>query len=116
MFPFLKKSVPAACLAAALFAGGLSAALGACGPFTDVTDGTFCPFVLEIFFLGITTGTSPTTYDPTSTLTRLQMAAFLSRTVDSVLKRGVSRAAVRKFWAPQDSSALALTTVPIGRR
>ena len=102
MFHLLKKSVPAACLTAALFAGGLSAALGTCGPFTDVPDGLFCDFVLEIFYLGITTGTSPTTYDPTGTVTRLQMAAFLSRTVDTVLKRGGPRAPVGKSWAPQD--------------
>jgi hypothetical protein len=114
MFLLLKKSVPAACLAAALLCGAVSAAMGTCGPFTDVPDGVFCDFVLEIFYLGITTGTSPTTYDPTGTVTRLQMAAFLSRTVDSALKRGGPRAAVGKFWAPQDSPVLALTTVPIG--
>jgi hypothetical protein len=34
--------------------------------------------VLEVFYLGITTGTSPTTYDPASNVSRLQMAAFLS--------------------------------------
>jgi len=48
-----------------------------------LTDPGFCPFVLEIFYLGITTGTTPTTYDPSSTVTRLQMAAFLSRTVSN---------------------------------
>src|SRR5215813_9767057 len=110
----LKKCVFALCLAAALLGGSLGAVFGACGPFTDVTDGFFCPFVLEIFYLGITTGTTPTTYDPAGTVTRLQMAAFLSRTVDTALKRGGPRAAVGKSWAPQNSSALALTTVPIG--
>ena len=110
----LKKCVFALCLAGALLAGALGSVLAACGPFTDVTDGFFCPFVLEIFYLGITTGTTPTTFDPAGTVTRLQMAAFLSRTVDSVLKRGGASAAVGKFWAPQDSSVLALTTVPIG--
>jgi hypothetical protein len=46
--------------------GASSALLGVCGPFTDVAADAFCPFVLEIFYLGITTGTTPTTYDPTS--------------------------------------------------
>src|SRR6476660_720448 len=82
----------------ALLLGASSALLGVCGPFTDVTDATFCPFVLEIFTLGITTGTSPTTYDPTSPVSRLQMAAFLSRTVDRVLLRGSKRAALDQFW------------------
>jgi len=42
----------------------------------------------------VTTGTSPTTYDPGSAVTRLQMAAFLSRTVDKALQRGSDRAAL----------------------
>ena len=86
------------CACAALLCGGAGALLGACGPFTDVAADAFCPFVLEIFYLGITTGTTATTYDPTGNVTRLQMAAFLSRTVDGVLKRGSRRAALGQFW------------------
>ncbi len=96
---------------AAILAGAASALLGVCGPFTDVTDAAFCPFVLEIFTLGITTGTTPTTYDPTSSVSRLQMAAFLSRTVDGTLKRGSRRAALDQFWTPQNAGVLGLTTV-----
>jgi len=69
-----------------------------CGPFTDAAADSFCPFVLEIFYLGITTGTTATTYDPTANVTRLQMAAFLSRTVDGVVRRGSRRAAMNRFW------------------
>ena len=86
------------CACAALLCGGAGALLGACGPFTDVLADAFCPFVLEIFYLGITTGTTATTYDPAGNVTRLQMAAFLSRTVDGVLKRGSRRAALGQFW------------------
>jgi hypothetical protein len=43
--------------AAALLGGAASAVLGVCGPFTDVTDPAFCPFVLEVFYSAITTGT-----------------------------------------------------------
>ena len=103
-----------AAVAAAILSGAGSALLGICGPFTDVTDATFCPFVLEIFTLGITTGTTPTTYDPTSPVSRLQMAAFLSRSVDGVLKRGSRRAALDQFWTTQNSTVLALTTVGLG--
>ena len=95
----------------ALTAGGGAALLGNCGPFTDVAADAFCPFVLEIFYLGITTGTTATTYDPTSNVTRLQMAAFLSRTVDGVLKRGSRRAAMDQFWNSQNSTVLGVTTV-----
>ena len=101
-------------VAAAVLSGAGSALLGICGPFTDVTDAQFCPFVLEIFTLGITTGTTPTTYDPTSAVSRLQMAAFLSRTVDGVLKRGSRRAALRQLWTPQNAAMLGLTTVGLG--
>ena len=88
------------CLAAILsiLAGGATAILGTCGPFTDTANDAFCPFVLEVFYLGITTGTSSTTYDPTANVTRLQMAAFLSRTVDRTLLRGSKRAALDQFW------------------
>ena len=92
--------------------GGVSAALlGVCGPFTDVSDAAFCPFVLEVFTLGITTGTTPTTYDPASPVSRLQMAAFLSRTVDRVLDRGSRRAAMKRFYLTQNAQVLGTTTL-----
>jgi len=97
----------AALIPAALAAGGAGALLGACGPFTDVAADAFCPFVLEIFYVGITTGTTATTYDPSGNVTRLQMAAFLSRSVDGVLKRGSRRAALNQFWTLKDPKAFA---------
>src|SRR5512141_858405 len=103
-------SFVACALGAALLVAS-SALLGLCGPFTDVTDAQFCPFVLEIFTLGITTGTTPTTYDPTSSVSRLQMAAFLSRSVDGVLTRGSRRAALNRYWTTQNISVLGLTTL-----
>ena len=95
----------------AVVLGEGSGVLAVCGPFTDVAGDGFCSFVLEIFTLGITTGTSPTTYEPTSNVTRLQMAAFLSRSVDGVLKRGSRRAALGQHWTPQNATALRTTTV-----
>ena len=100
--------------ASVLFAGGLGAAaalLGVCGPFTDVAADSFCPFVQEIFYLGITTGTTPTTFDPASSVSRLQMAAFLSRTVDRVLKRGSAKSALGQYWTPQTTAALGVATI-----
>ena len=91
--------------------GGASALLGLCGPFTDVAADAFCPFVLEVFYLGVTTGTTPATYDPASPVSRLQMAAFLSRSVDAVLKRSSRRAALNRFWTTQDTSVLGLTAL-----
>src|SRR6476660_4035227 len=106
-----RRSLVVASAIAALFCGVASAVLGVCGPFTDVSDATFCPFVLEIFTLGITTGTSLTTYDPAGNVTRLQMAAFLSRSVDGVLKRGSRRAALGQFWTNGGDINLSLTTM-----
>ncbi len=114
--PRSARPVPAmiACVLGAAVLGASSALLGVCGPFSDVAADTFCPFVLEIFTLGITSGTSPTTYDPTTSVSRLQMAAFLSRSVDGVLKRGSRRAALNQSWITQNDSALGLTAVGDG--
>jgi hypothetical protein len=97
----------------ALLGGASGALLGVCGPFTDVSDAAFCPFVLEIFTLGITTGTTPTTYDPGATVSRLQMAAFLSRTVDRTLQRLHPRSTLRQYWTPQNAQAVGTTTFTI---
>ncbi len=101
-------------LALVVLLGASSALFGVCGPFTDTAADSFCPFVLEVFTLGITSGTTPTTYDPTSNVSRVQMAAFLSRSVDSVLKRGSRRAALRRFALPQSAIVLGLTGVGDG--
>jgi S-layer family protein len=50
------------------------------GPFTDVSADSFARDDIELLFdLGITTGTSATTYGPDELVTREQMAAFLAR-------------------------------------
>jgi hypothetical protein len=96
-----------------LFSGATSRLWGNCGPFVDVSDPSFCPFILEIFYAGITTGATPTTYDPTGNVSRLQMAAFLSRGVDGVLKRANRGTALRILWHPQNAESLGLTTVGV---
>src|SRR5215510_827500 len=98
-------------VSAVVLGSGANALLSVCGPFPDVAGDVFCPFVLEIFYLGITTGTTPTTYDPSSPVTRLQMAAFLSRTVDGVVRRGRRRAALNQNWTPQNDVVLPTTSV-----
>ena len=106
-----RAAAVAAVVAWALAVGGAEGLLGQCGPFTDVTDAGFCPFVLEIFTLAVTTGTTATTYSPSDGVTRLQMAVFLSRSVDGMVKRGSRRAALKRFWTITDSSLLDITTV-----
>src|SRR5262249_60882759 len=86
------RALPVLAIAALIggFAGVLS---GTCGPFTDVPGDVFCPPGLEIFYLGITTGTSPTTYEPAANVSRLHKATFLSLTVATRLKRRTTRPA-----------------------
>ena len=117
----MRRLVPArrvfagATLCAAVLVGGIRGSLLAdCGPFTDVAADAFCQFVLEIFYLGITTGTTATTYDPNSNVTRLQMAAFLSRTVDRSLQRGSRRSALDQYWTPQAAIVIGVTTIGAG--
>ena len=98
-------------LASSLLGGAGSGLVGLCGPFTDTAADAFCPSVLEILLLGITTGTTPTTYSPGDNVTRLQMSAFLSRAVDRVLLRGSRRAIADRFWTPQSASSLGMTTL-----
>ena len=112
----LSARTPAALFAAALLAGatGFLAAgvIVPCGPFNDVQlSDPFCPFVLEIFDLGITTGTTATTYSPAALVNRLQMSAFLSRTVDSLLRRSSPRSAGGRYWTPKEGRLLGTTTV-----
>jgi hypothetical protein len=83
----------------------LHADTGSCGgasitlPFTDVPSSNqfFCS-IAAAYFSGLTNGTSPTTYSPDASVTREQMAAFVTRTQDSALRRGSLRAALNQ-WA-----------------
>src|SRR4030095_407857 len=73
---------------------------GSCGgqsttiPFDDVGPGNlfFCA-IAEAYFSGLTNGTTATTYSPSANVTREQMAAFVSRTLDQSLRRGSNQAA-----------------------
>src|SRR5215470_15033798 len=98
---------------------------GACGgqtitvPFTDVMGSQFFCQIAEAFFSGLANGTSATTYNPSGNVTRDQMAAFITRTQDSALRRGSKRAALQQFWTttpryPGSSGGLGTTNVGTG--
>jgi len=95
----------------------LQADTGSCGgvtttlPFTDVMGNPFFCQIAEAYFSGLTNGTTATTYSPTAPVSREQMAAFITRTMDQSLKRGSRRAATEKWWTPQSTKNLTLTTV-----
>jgi len=85
-------------LIAAILAGGATRIVqDQCGPFTDVTPG-FCPFILEIYYFGVTVGTSPTTFSPDDPLTRGQGAVFVAKGVNQSLARSSRRAALGQWW------------------
>jgi hypothetical protein len=95
----------------------LQADTGNCGgvtitlPFTDVMASPFFCQIASAYYSGLTNGTTATTYSPTDTVTREQMAAFISRTLDQSLKRGSRRAVAKKWWTPQGAGSLTLTDV-----
>jgi hypothetical protein len=90
----------------------IKADTGTCGgtsvtlPFTDVMGNPFFCQIAAAYFSGLTNGTTATTYSPGQTVTREQMAAFTTRTLDQSLKRGSQRALAKKWWQPTSASAL----------
>lgn len=86
-------------------------------PFTDVPGANifFCS-IAQAYFTGLTAGTSATTYSPAANVTREQMAAFITRTQDSALKRGSRRATAGQWATPQDAGVLKATSVGMNPR
>jgi hypothetical protein len=95
----------------------LRADTGTCGgqtitlPFTDVAGSSLFCQIASAYFTGLTNGTSATEYSPGANVTREQMAAFVTRTMDQSLKRGSKKAVTEKWWTPQTANSLTLTTV-----
>ncbi len=87
--------------------GGVTVTL----PFKDVMASPFFCQIAAAYFSGLTNGTTATTYSPTQTVKRDQMAAFITRTMDQALKRGSRRAVAKKWWTPQDANSMTLTAV-----
>jgi hypothetical protein len=76
-------------------------------PFNDVASSAFFCQIAAAFFSGLTNGTTATTYSPTNTVTREQMAAFITRTLDQSLRRGSKRAALGQWWTPRGPNDMA---------
>jgi hypothetical protein len=106
------RSVLALLLAVcAVLAGGAARIVqDQCGPFTDVTP-TFCPYILELYYLGITAGTSATTYSPDDPLTRGQAAVFVAKGLNQFLARSSRYAALGQWWTTTGTRSLGLTNV-----
>jgi hypothetical protein len=100
-------------LVAALAGAATRVVQDQCGPFTDISP-TICPYVFEIYVLGITAGTSPTTYSPDATVTRGQAAVFVSKGVNQAITRSSRRAALGQWWTTTAREAVSLTNVGSG--
>jgi hypothetical protein len=110
----LRKSLIGLGVLAAVVGGGAGASiLDVCGPFTDVPS-AICPFVTELYVLGITAGTSSTTFSPGDSLTRGQAAVFAAKAFDQTAARSNRRAALGQWWtsAPHYDFGLGLSYVP----
>jgi hypothetical protein len=86
-------------------------------PFTDLDSTSFCAQIAEAYYTGLTSGTTATTYAPSANVSRDQMAAFVTRTLDQSLLRGSRRAALDQWWTQTphfDISGLGLTSTGTG--
>jgi hypothetical protein len=97
----------------------MQADTGSCGgvtitlPFTDTMASPFFCQIAAAYFSGLTNGTTATTYSPTATVTREQMAAFITRTMDQSLRRGSKRAALGQWWTTKvDANLIVVGIAP----
>ena len=99
-------AVAAAQRATANTSGGTACGSGSFPfPYTDVgpVGDAFCPGILQAYVLGVTKGTSLTTFSPNDPVNRVQMTTFLQRSLDQGLKRSSRRAALNQWWTPQST-------------
>jgi YVTN family beta-propeller protein len=82
-------------------------------PYTDVSavGAAFCPGIMEAYVTGVSKGTTPTTFSPNDTVSRLQMTTFLQRSLDQGLTRASPRAALNQWWTPQSTASMQTITV-----
>ena len=83
-------------------------------PFTDLGSTGFCAQIAEAYYTGLANGTSATTYSPADKVTREQMAAFVTRTLDKSLSRGSRRAAMQQFWTLAPHWDIDIGATPVG--
>jgi YVTN family beta-propeller protein len=83
-------------------------------PYTDVSGvgAAFCPGIMEAYVTGVSKGTTPTTFSPNNTVTRVQMTTFLQRSLDQGLARTSRRAALDQWSTPQNTNSM--QTVVVG--
>jgi S-layer homology domain len=83
-------------------------------PYTDVAGvgDAFCPGIMEAYVLGVTKGTTATTFSPNDNVSRTQMTTFLQRSIDQSLRRSSRRAALGQWWTPKSADGLQKVALP----
>src|SRR5271170_446506 len=83
-------------------------------PYIDVASvgAPFCPGIMEAYVTGISKGTTPTTFSPNETVSRVQMTTFLQRSLDEGLERASRRAPLNQWSVPQTAGAA--QTIAVG--
>src|SRR5438552_9280037 len=99
-------------------AAGAHAALCGTGsypfPYTDVAsvNDAFCRGIMESDTLGVTKGTTATTFSPNQNVDRTQMTTFLQRSIDQSLRRSSRRNVLGQWWTPKTSDGLQIIALP----
>ena len=99
-------------------AAGAHAALCGTGsypfPYTDVAsvNDAFCHGIMESYTLGVTKGTTATTFSPNQNVDRTQMTTFLQRSIDQSLRRSSRRNVLGQWWTPKTSDGLQIIALP----
>jgi hypothetical protein len=77
-------------------------------PYTDVSGigAAFCPGIMEAYVTGVSRGTTPTTFSPNETVSRVQMTTFLQRSLDQGLARTSRRAGLNQWWTTQSTNVI----------
>jgi hypothetical protein len=77
-------------------------------PYIDVgsVGAAFCPGILEAYVTGVSRGTTPDTFNPNNTVSRVQMTTFLQRSLDQGLTRTSRRAVLNQLSTPQTTNAM----------
>ena len=80
-------------------------------PFTDVAGNPFFCTITAAYFTGLTNGTDLTHYSPSANVTRDQMSAFITRTLDQAVKRSSPRIALSQSWNTQSANSALLVNI-----
>jgi hypothetical protein len=84
-------------------------------PYTDVASvgAAFCPGIMEAYVIGLTKGTTPTTFSPDETVTRVQMTTFLQRSLDQGVTRASRRTILKQLQTNTFSQSVHVGASPI---